>query len=186
MRTSIATVVAALTLGAACTAMRGPGPIAATTEYYEGTSTATLPTGRSVPNGVILARRTVDPAAGTIVEQVVINDGRRPAAETVIEMRVHEGSFAMRTADGSPLGEGTLDGQAWRWMVWRSTSRLPGGMRVESLDTLRKDTLVAHKTIFGSDGAVMLTTTERLSSIDAARFAQRRAEILRPPSGGFK
>ena len=160
--------------------MRGPSRVAATTQYYEGTSTAMLPTGRSVPNGVILARRTVDPEAGTIVEQVVSNDGRRPAAEYVIEMQVRGGAFAMRGADGTALGEGTLDGDPWRWMVWRSTSRLPGGIRVESVDTLSTGALVAHKTIFGSDGAVMLTTTEHLSSIDAARFAKRRAEILRP------
>ena len=164
--------------------MHGSSRGAATTQYYEGTSTATLTNGQSVPNGVILARRTVDPAAGTIVEQVVSNDGRRPAAEHVIEMQVRGASFAMRYADGSPLGEGTLDGEAWRWATWRSTSRLPGGLRVESVDTLLKGQLIAHKTIFGGDGALMLTTTERLSSIDAARFAQRRAEILRPPGGG--
>ena len=185
MRASKGTAVAALTLGTACMIMRGPSRVATTTQYYEGTSTATLPTGRSVPNGVIIARRTVDPEAGTIVEQVVSNDGRRPAAEIVIEMQVHGGSFAMRTAAGSPLGEGTLDGEAWRWTVWRSTSRLPGGIRVESVDTLLTGALVAHKTIFGSDGALLLTTTEHLSPIDAARFAQRRAEILRPPGGGF-
>jgi len=164
--------------------MHGPGPVAATTRYYEGTSTATLPTGRSVPNGVIIARRTVDPVAGTVVEDVVSNDGRRPAAEYVFTMRVRGASFTMHAADGSQLGEGTLDGDAWRWTAWRSTTRLPGGIRVESVDTLLADGLVAHKTIFGSDGALTLTTTERLSSIDAARFDQRRAAILRPPGGG--
>ena len=133
---------------------------------------------------MILARRTVDPEAGTIVEQVVSNDGRRPAAEYVIEMQVRGGAFAMRGGDGSALGEGTLDGDPWRWMVWRSTSRLPGGIRVESVDTVSTAALVAHKTIFGSDGAVMLTTTEHLSSIDAARFAKRRSEILHPPGSG--
>lgn len=184
MRAPIGKAVVALTLSAACTAIRGPNPVAATRQYYEGTSTATLPTGRSVPNGVILARRTLDPEAGTIVEQVVSNDGRRPAAEYVIEMQVRGGAFTMRGADGSPLGEGTLDGKAWRWMVWRSTSRLPGGIRVESVDTLLTSALVVHKTIFRSDGALMLTTTERLLPIDAARFSQRRAEILRPPGGG--
>jgi hypothetical protein len=39
--------------------------------------------------------------------------------------------------------------------------------------------LVAHKTIFGADGAVMLQTMERLSPVGAARFNARRAELLR-------
>ena len=183
MRPSTGVAFVALTLGA-CTVLRGHGRVEATTQYYEGTSTATLPTGQSVPNGVLLARRTLDPEAGTIVEQVVTNDGHRPAAEYVIEMQVRGASFAMRGPDGSPLGEGTLDGESWRWTTWRSTSRLPGGLRVESVDTLLTGALVAHKTIFRSDGALVLTTTERLSSIDAARFAQRRAEILGPRGTG--
>ena len=174
-------VVAAFVSGVGCATLRGasaptPQP---TTNYYEGTSTALLPTGRSVPNGVILARRTVDPSAGTIVEQVVSDDRRRPPAEVVIEMRVEGKSFTMRMADGSPLGEGTLDGEPWRWSVWRSTSRLPGGLRVESVDTLSGGVLVAHKTIFGADGAAMLQTTERLSPVGAGRFSERRAELLR-------
>jgi hypothetical protein len=174
------TLVATFVSGVACATLRGASPPSqATTDYYEGTSTALLPTGRSVPNGVILARRTVDPSAGTIVEQVVSDDRRRPPAEVVIEMRVEGKSFTMRMADGSPLGEGTLDGEPWRWSVWRSTSRLPGGLRVESVDTLSGGVLVAHKTIFGADGAAMLQTTERLSPVGAGRFSERRAELLR-------
>jgi hypothetical protein len=173
------TAVAGFLFGLGCATMRGATPAQATTDYYEGTSTALLPTGRSVPNGVILARRTVDPSAGTIVEQVVNDDRRRPPAEYVIEMRVQGRSFTMRAADGSSLGEGTLDGDPWRWRVWRSTSRLPGGLRVESVDTLSGGVLVAHKTIFGADGAVMLRTTEQLSPISATRFGERRTELLR-------
>jgi hypothetical protein len=173
---------AAFVFCAGCLTMRGVTAAQPTTDYYEGTSTALLPTGRSVPNGVILARRTVDPSAGTIVEQVVSDDHRRPAAENVIEMRVQGRSFTMRWADGSSLGEGTLDGDAWRWLVWRSTSHLPGGLRVESVDTLSGGALVAHKTIFGADGAVMLRTTEQLSPISAARFSERRTELLRVTS----
>jgi hypothetical protein len=115
-----------------------------------------------------------------IVEQVVSNDGRRPPSETVIEMLVHGGSFTMRLGDGTPLGEGTLSGEAWRWTSWHSTSRLPGGIRVESLDSLVAGSLVARKTIFGADGALVGTTVEHFAPIDAARFAQRRSEILRP------
>lgn len=174
-----AAAFAAFVFGAGCATMRGATAAQSTTDYYEGTSTALLPTGRSVPNGVILARRTVDPSAGTIVEDVVSDDHRRPPSEVVIEMRVHGTSFTMRMADGSSLGEGTLDGDPWQWPVWRSTSRLPGGLRVESVDTLSGGALVAHKTIFGADGAVMLRTTERLSPTSAARFSERRTELLR-------
>lgn len=184
------TAAAVFLFGLGCASMHGATATQPTTDYYEGTSTALLPSGRSVPNGVILARRTVDPSAGTIVEQVVSDDRRRPPAEYVIEMRVQGGSFTMRVADSSSaLGEGTLDGDPWRWPVWRSTSRLPGGLRVESVDTLSGGVLVAHKTIIGADGAVMLRTTEQLSPISAARFTERRTELLhaagqRSPSRG--
>ena len=172
------TAAAVFLFGLGYATMRGATPAQPTTDYYEGTSTALLPTGRSVPNGVILARRTVDPSVGTIVEQVVSDDHRRPPAEHVIEMRVQGSSFTMRM-DGSSLGVGTLDGDPWRWRAWRSTSRLPGGLRVESVDTLSGGVLVAHKTIFGADGAVMLRTTEQMSPISAARFSERRTELLR-------
>jgi hypothetical protein len=56
------------------------------TQYVEGPSVGTLPTGRTVPNGDVLARRTLDPATRRIAEQVVAADGRRPAPESIADI----------------------------------------------------------------------------------------------------
>lgn len=179
MRTVLrALLAAALPALAACaSAPAAPPP---RDEYYEGTSTVLLPGGRTVPGGAVLARRTLAPAAGTIVERVVSASGRpgRPATEYVVEQRVAGARFTMAERGGAFTGEGTFDGAPWRWPVWRSVSRLPDGTRVESTDSLTAEGLVAHKRVLDAAGRVVVTTTERLARVGAERFAARRAELL--------
>jgi hypothetical protein len=148
------------------------------TLYVEGPSVGTLPTGRTVPNGDVLARRTLDPATRRIVEQVVAADGRRSASECEVVMTVEGTSFTMKESNGGFEGDGTLEGTPWRWSVWRSTSRLPDGTRVESLDSRSADGLTARKRVINRDGAVVIQTVERLRPISAERFAERRSGLL--------
>lgn len=154
------------------------------TSFFEGTSSITLPGGRVVPGGAVLARRTMSPTAGTIVEQVISSDARpnRPAQEYLVMMQVTIASGAahltMRESQGGFDGDGTLDGEPWKWTSWRTMSRLPNGTRVESIDSLVGTELIAHKRVFAPDGSVSVSTVERLHPIDAARFGARRAELL--------
>jgi hypothetical protein len=162
-----------------------PAPLAARTDYFEGTTTVMLPGGRTVPGGVVLARRTVDPAAGTIVEQVISADPRpgRPATEYLVTMVVSQGRFTMSEASKAFEGEGALEGPAWRWTTWTSTSRLPDGSRVVSADSVVDGQLVVHKRVLSAAGAVVIETVERLAPIDAARFTERRWSLRGSPPG---
>ncbi len=87
------------------------------TSFFEGTSSITLPNGRVVPGGAVLARRTMSPDAGTIVEQVISADARpnRPAQEYVVNMQVTlavgGARLTMHEAQGGFDGDGTLDGE---------------------------------------------------------------------------
>src|SRR3954471_13770912 len=105
-----------ITLLAACTHLHASSA-APRTDYFEGTTTLTLPDGRTLPGGAVLAWRTADPASATIVEQVISADPRpgRPPREHVVTTAVSGTRFTMTEAAGAFVGEGTLEGQAWRW-----------------------------------------------------------------------
>lgn len=165
-------------LVAGCASTR-PASLAETT-YYEGPSSVTLPDGRSFPGGMVLAQRTVSPSERSIREQVVSEDPRpgHAAREFNVLMRVTRSGFSMTESGGAFEGAGTLDGPAWRWTAWHSTSRLPDGSRVESADTMNDDELHVRKRVFDASGALQIETTEQLKRIDAARYAARRAAML--------
>lgn len=103
----------------------------------------------------------------------------RPALVACVDHRA-DGHFTMRELHGGVDGDGTLDGEPWKWTAWRSVSRLPDGTSVESTDLLTQDILIAHKRVLGPTGALVVTTTERLVKVSADRFAERRSALIGP------
>lgn len=182
MKTSLSlflgTAVVSFNMGCASTPWPASLPLAET-NYFAGSTVVTLPGGREVPGGEVVAARTTDPAARTIVEQVVSGGNpTRPPEEYVVTMTVTGDRFAMHERSNAFEGEGTLVGAPWRWSDWHSNSKLPNGMRVESRDALTAEGMTAMKKVYAPDGAVIVSTREVLKRIDAAQFHSRRTAIL--------
>lgn len=187
--TRIHVVLAALLLiaasgMAACAAPRstpsagaGPGP---TREWYAGEATYALPDGRVVARAAVVASRRLDPAAGAIIEEVTSGSTRpgQPPQHYVVRMDVAGTRFEMREEGGAFTGSGELQGDPWRWHVWRSTSRLPDGSRVESADSLTSDSLRVRKRIYAPDGTLRIVTREMLAPVTATVYAERRAALM--------
>jgi hypothetical protein len=171
---------------AACTHPRGPtapaAPLpAASTTCYAGTSTGMGQTARTI------ARRTVDPAAKQITEDVSHDDGGAHGAKSFhVVMAVEGDRFTMTEASNAFHGAGTLVGEPWRWTSWSSTSEIPNtGITVSSDDELTDTGMTATKRIM-RDGKELATTRDVLTTFDCADWDKAVAALALPPlaSGG--
>lgn len=152
----------------------GPLP-AASTICYAGVTVGMGQRSRTV------ARRTVDPGAGTIVEDVSHDDaGAHGAKSFHVVMQVQGDRFTLTEAGGAFTGTGTLVGEPWRWTSWTSTSQIAkAGIEVDSDDELTAKGMKATKEI-KKDGKVLATTSEELATFDCAGWDKAVALLAVP------
>lgn len=155
-----------------------PPPLApppATTLCYAGMSIGMGQTART------LARRTVDPVARQIVEDVRHDDGGAHGANSFhVVMTVDGDHFTMTEASNAFHGSGTLVGDPWRWTSWFSTSEIPNtGISVDSDDELTETGMTATKQI-KRGGKVIATTKDELKAFDCATWDTAVAELATP------
>ena len=151
-----------------------PPPDAVTT-CYGGVATGMGQRARTI------ARRTVDPAAHQIIEDVHRDDASAHGAKHFhVVMEVSGDQFTMKETGGAFTGTGTLAGEPWRWTSWSSTSQIPHtGIEVESEDELTDKGMTATKQI-RKDGKVIATTTEVLRTFPCATWDQAVAALAVP------
>lgn len=152
----------------------GPPPAASTT-CYAGVSRGMGQTARTI------ARRTVDPAARRILEDVTREEaGPRGPQSFHVVFEVDGDHFTMTETGGAFTGSGTLAGEPWRWTSWTSTAKIPHTtIEVESDDELTPIGLKAAKQI-RRDGKVIATTAEELQTFDCAEWATYEAALAVP------
>jgi len=128
-----------------------------------------------------VVRRTVDPAAQQIVEDVSHDDASSHGVKQFqVVMTVTGDHFTMKEAGGAFTGDGTLMGEPWRWTSWTSRSQIPNtGIEVESADELTEAGLQATKQI-RQGGKVVGTTAEQLKTFDCADWDKATAELAVP------
>lgn len=157
-----------------------PAP-ATTTEAmcFDGTTTVLDPQrGQELSTSRGAIRRVLDPAAGTIVEEVhTAEDGG--VAHYLVTAKVEGDHFTMTEAAGAFTGSGTLSGTPWRWDRWSSTSTLPEGMEVISSDQLTSDGLAVEGKV-SAGGQVVVTTRGQFATIPCAQFAAAVASLATP------
>jgi hypothetical protein len=168
---------------AGCTA--GTHPVAPATNPTATTSTTTecyagLSTGMGQHTRTI-ARRTVDPVAKQIIEDVSHDDaGAHGAKSFHVVMSVDGDHFAMTEAGGAFTGTGTLVGEPWQWTSWTSISQIPDSpITVESHDEITPTGMKATKQIKQS-GTVVATTTDELKSFDCAQWDEAKVALTTP------
>jgi hypothetical protein len=123
---------------------------------YRGMSHISAPDGSSLGSGGVMVRRTVDPAASRIVEEVVEYDApnEEPPAERVLAATVEGDRFTFAFEGGQ--GSGTLTGEPWLWTSWRSETVLADGMRVVSEDEASGRDIAFRQQVFDASGAPLV------------------------------
>jgi hypothetical protein len=134
-----------------------------------------------------IARRTVDPSANQIIEDVSHEDGGVPGAKSFhVVMVVEDDHFIMTEAGNAFHGTGTLVGDPWRWTSWTSTLELANsGITMDSDNELTETGMTATKKIIRG-GKQLGTTKEELKTFDCAEWDKAVAALTVPPlaSGG--
>jgi hypothetical protein len=127
-----------------------------------------------------IARRTVDPAAKQITEDVSHDDaGAHGAKSFHVVMDVDGDHFTLKETGGAFTGTGTLTGEPWQWTAWSSVSQVAGGVEVESDDELTPTGIKATKQIRQS-GKVLATTEDALKTFDCAQWEDVKATLAVP------
>ncbi|CAN5797020.1 hypothetical protein BH11MYX3_BH11MYX3_42150 [soil metagenome] len=154
---------------------------AANTTCYAGMSNGMGQSARTI------ARRSVNPAAGTITEDVTHDEGGAHGAKSFhVLMQVEGDHFTMTETGDAFRGSGTLVGEPWQWTAWSSTSEIPNtGITVASDDEITPIGMTATKQI-KRNGQVVATTKEELKTFDCAEWDKAVAALAQPPlaSGG--
>ena len=161
--------------GAARPAPTAPlDPPAPSTVCYAGLRTGMGQTARTI------VRRTIDPAARRITEEVNLEGGGAigPSSFHVV-MTVDGDRFAMTETGGAFHGSGTLVGDPWRWTSWTMISQRPDGLAVESEHELTATAMTATKQIKRA-GAVVGTTSEELRPFDCTAWDETEATLAVP------
>lgn len=150
-------------------------PPTASTACYAGVSIGMGARARTI------ARRTVDPAARQIIEDVSHDDaGAHGAKSFHVVMTVDGDRFAMTEARGAFTGTGNLVGEPWRWTAWTSTSTIPHtAITVEADDEVTPTTLRSTKRIVQA-GKLLATTTEELAAFPCADWDKAVAALAVP------
>ncbi len=158
-----------------------PQPPAATlpapsTHCYAGVSSGMGQQTRTV------ARRTMNPAAGEIIEDVSNDDqGAHGQNHFHVVMTVTGDAFTMAETGGAFAGTGTLEGEPWAWTSWRSVATIPNaGIEVTSSDDVTPSGMVASKEI-RQGGKVVATTHEELKAFECAKYDAAIAELSVAP-----
>jgi hypothetical protein len=150
-------------------------PVASTT-CYAGITTGMGKKARTI------ARRTVDPAAGHILEDVSHDDGggAKGVSSFHVVMKVDGNNFTMTETGGAFTGSGVLVGEPWQWSSWSSTSQIANaGITVESEDELTDAGLTVTKRIM-REGKLLATTAETLKPFDCAEWDKTLAALAAP------
>lgn len=153
---------------------------AANTACYAGMSVGMGQSARTI------ARRIVNPTAGTITEDVSRDDLAHGAKSFHVVMQVDGDHFTMTETGNAFRGSGALVGEAWQWTSWSSTAEIPNtGITVDSDDEITATGMTATKQI-RRERKVIATTKDELKTFNCIDWDKAVAALAQPPlaSGG--
>ena len=169
---------------AAAAADPAVGPPLERVRCFAGVQRVSLSAGGEQPGAATVVRRTLDPAAGRIVEDVLRVDPLPhvpPRVYTVV-YEVDGDRVELAESGGAYAGSGTLRGESWRWTGWRSEYALTSGIRVESESEVdAAGRLVTRQQVYGPDGRQVMTIEQTAEPLALDECDRRLREAAPPP-----
>ena len=160
----------------------GPNLPAASTVYYLGETQVKTAEGQPLGAMATLMKRDVRPADASIVETSLMLSSKRDEAVKEIRavMRVAGSTFSLKEQGEGFTGNGTLNGPAWAWTSWTTTTRIPGrlGGTLVAKTVVSERGLTVVKAMLGDDGKPRVTFNEDYATIDDATYELLRSKLL--------
>jgi hypothetical protein len=155
-------------------------PVKAVRAYYGG-GTVRGPKGEDYGATLTAAKRTIDPEASTIVEEVTNVSGSQPAKDYVVTWKIQGNTFTLEENGGAFTGTGELHGDPWNWDGWTFTTTLDKGMGTVNADEwITGEGLDSEKTFLLPNNSVGARISERVASIPVDEYEWRRSDLKKP------
>jgi len=171
--------VALLPLFAACVEMEPEASV----EYFEGTRVAYHPDGELSSQMNLLVKRTLDPVASTIDEEVVmITEGMQPM-QMSNGCAITDGKISGIMADsyGNLSISGEMYGEPWMWNNWETVATyLDGALQGSTITTIGETCLegmVNDQEIRDASGELVWTVSEQRMFIDAQTWEDQASAL---------
>ncbi len=149
-------------------------------EYYSGTSLI-----RSTHNNKVLAkipvlmRRTVDPFAKKILEEIIQLQSRNKHNETLISYEIIQGNhFAIQDEARLIRGHAYFHGPDWKWTHWTVHFSQIDGSVIQGKVERTKEGLIATKSMTKSNGGT-LSIEENFTEIDLTTFKEMKKKKIK-------
>ena len=149
--------------------------------YYKGTSSVTSPDGKTPygPPTDDIVQRTVDPQAGTIVEDVISAGKDIP---TTMHRVGTTSVFEVSDVAGTFSGKVTFEGPEWQWDSWTYAISLGNTGSLSGTGKLVAGTITTDKMFSGPDGKPSARISETLAPSTADEFASEKKRLLAMPA----
>lgn len=129
---------------------------------------------------LVLVRRTVDPEAGEIMEELLQPDFKARVLKEVITNFVQTstpGHFEISDPQKTFKGKVHFQGTPWGWEEWRYAIRQKNGSVIRGIGQFEGKQMLTLKHIFDAKGKNIWVLRERLEEIDAVTFKQQKKNL---------
>ena len=142
-------------------------------EYYSGVSIIRSTQNKKILASIpVLMRRTLDPYAKKMLEEIIQLQSRNKRSETLISYEIIQGNhFAIQDEARLIRGHAYFFGPDWKWTHWNVHFSQIDGSVIQGTMERSKEGLIGSKTITKSQGGT-LSIEENFKEIDLATFKQ--------------
>ncbi|MBY0515293.1 MAG: hypothetical protein K2P81_00185 [Bacteriovoracaceae bacterium] len=135
------------------------------------------------PMGKILSivRRTVDPDAKQIMEEVVQPTkeiGKAKEITTNFTQIDENGKFKVQDHGKTFMGFVQFQGTPWSWEEWTYDIQLKNGSYIKGFGQFESDEMRTEKRMYSKKGKLLYILKERFREVDAATYKIKRKELL--------
>lgn len=152
-----------------------------TTSHWLGEIKVSSPLGREPGTSLSLVKRTLDPKANLIVEDI-LHVNQREASKPylmIYQMDKSLKSFSVRAADGAISGTGSFSGNLWHWDQWKVDATLKDGTHFRSQHHNAKGRTLVKKEFLDPQGKVRLIYSEELKEISPELYDLLHSKLSR-------
>ena len=143
----------------------------ASTSYLLGEIKIVSAAGKDHGKSLSLSKRTMDPKAQAIIEEVVHVTSQGEVKEYLTVMKVNGSRFTMKDGEDTYRGEGELTGKPWQWTKWKAKATFidgTGGFRTQH--HLVPGGILVKKEFFDPHGKLRLKFTEDFKFISQEAY----------------
>ncbi len=158
------------------------------TLYYFGEARIlNLISGESQTQTVLLAK-TMSPSTSTLSELACIQQGKNPAEFSPVYMKVTGNTLkisdTLDTEHPNKLsGTGRVSGADWNWNYLKFSMLYSNGVKIEDVNFVVKDILIARKQMFLPSGSPFSLWEAEIKETDQESFQKHLSEMGCPTFG---